>query len=192
MKSTTKNNEWYTPSKYIEAARVVMGSIDLDPASCAAANQAVKATRYYDEEVNGLAQPWYGKVWLNPPFGLIPVPNGAAWQGKSRAGVFIQRLLWEYKEGNIEQAVLLAKADPKQHWFLPLWDFPICFASDRIYFRRPNNLPPERFQFGVAFVYLGLNESKFIEIFSKFGTIAKRVSTPPVKPVMRELWEVTA
>ena len=37
--------ERYTPAEYIELARKMMGSIDLDPASCAIAQATVKATR---------------------------------------------------------------------------------------------------------------------------------------------------
>ena len=59
--------EHYTPSVYVEAARSVLGAIDLDPASCAAANRTVQAARYYDKVDDGLAQPWHGRVFVNPP-----------------------------------------------------------------------------------------------------------------------------
>ena len=50
------NNEWYTPQKYIEAARRVLGCIDLDPASCPYANQTVKAEHFFsiDNDSMGL------------------------------------------------------------------------------------------------------------------------------------------
>src|SRR6185312_6707318 len=113
-------NEWYTPAYIIEAARQVMGRIDLDPASSKLANQTVKATRYYTEEQDGLTQEWYGHVWLNPPYGKLPAPTN---EGRSYIGLFVRKLLREYRQGNVEQAILLATPQTDATWFYMLWDY---------------------------------------------------------------------
>src|ERR1035437_2395258 len=43
----TSENEWYTPSEYVELARRVLGEIDLDPASSDEAQTTIKAKVYF-------------------------------------------------------------------------------------------------------------------------------------------------
>src|SRR5262249_7627129 len=64
------DTEWSPPPDLLEAAREVMGGIDLDPASSdrQQAQATVKAARYFTVENSGLEQPWLGRVWLNPPY----------------------------------------------------------------------------------------------------------------------------
>ncbi|PLS77239.1 MAG: hypothetical protein CYG59_24850, partial [Chloroflexi bacterium] len=87
---SSKSDDWYTPAHIVAAARQVMGGIDLDPASCAAANQTVQAGRYYTIEDDGLARPWSSRVFLNPPY--------------SRVARWTKRLLVAYNTGEIDQA----------------------------------------------------------------------------------------
>lgn len=182
-----QHNEWYTPHCYIEGAREVMGSIDLDPASCELANRTVRAAKYYDMHTNGLDKAWYGNIWLNPPFGKV--------HNKSGIRLFVNKLIEEYRAGRTTQAVLLGTSDCDASWFHPLWDFIICFPDHNVYFNRPINGRIEKearhgHWFGTTFIYLGPNEQKFIEVFSRFGNVAKRVSPPRRETAQPSLWEV--
>ena len=113
---TTKNNEWYTPSRYVEAARKVMGGIDLDPASCELANRTVKAKRYYAIEDDGLKQKWEGRIWLNPPYKKDnSQPNGK----KSIIATWVSTLIRHYRENNVTQAILLVTTQVDSSWFRP-------------------------------------------------------------------------
>ena len=58
--------EWHTPAQWIEAARRVLGAIDLDPASSDRAQETVGAETYFTKETDGLSRPWAGRVWLKP------------------------------------------------------------------------------------------------------------------------------
>jgi DNA N-6-adenine-methyltransferase (Dam) len=191
-----KSNEWYTPSLYVEAARKVMGgSIDLDPASCEMANRTVKAKKIYTIEDNGLVQQWHGNVWLNPPFSRdMSLPN----ERRSNIAKWTSMLIHGYQSGDIVQSVLLATAQIGAAWFNPLWNYPICFTDHTVRFFLPHGsvkkgregASTDGHLFGTVFVYLGPNEQKFIDTFSQFGTIAKRVSTPKSVAASLSLWEV--
>ena len=60
-----KNDEWLTPPHVLNA----LGKFNLDP--CAPALRPWEmAEQHYTVHDNGLQQPWHGRVWLNPPYGL--------------------------------------------------------------------------------------------------------------------------
>lgn len=62
--NTDNNDEWLTPPEILRA----LGPFDLDPAAPIIRPWDM-ATRHYTKIDDGMAQPWEGRVWLNPPYG---------------------------------------------------------------------------------------------------------------------------
>lgn len=58
---------WLTPRHILDA----LGEFDLDP--CSAPDPALwpTAMHHYTLPVDGLAEPWFGRVWCNPPYGQM-------------------------------------------------------------------------------------------------------------------------
>lgn len=159
--TSSESVEWYTPAMYVDAAREVMGQIDLDPASNDEANGIVKAGTYYTEETDGLSQEWFGNVWINPPYG-------------SACRAFIERTITLKIEGRIDQAVILVNANSNDTgWFRPLWDHLLCFTYGRVNFYGPNGQESGPTH-GSCFVYLGDRSEEFKRVFSKIGAVVKR------------------
>ena len=62
--------ELITPTELVQAANIVMGSINLDPASSKVAQNYVQADEFFSPQQDGLnMQQWFGKVYLFPPSG---------------------------------------------------------------------------------------------------------------------------
>lgn len=141
--------EWYTPPDIIERARRVMGRIDLDPASCEKANTIVKAERFF----SGIGAPdplapWYGNVFNNPPGGCYDKQGRPAKQGKGAAKTWWGKLTFEYRIGNVHQAIFLGfNLDVLQNTQSfgagrRILDYPFVIPRDRIRFLRGDTLEP--------------------------------------------------
>jgi phage N-6-adenine-methyltransferase len=157
---TSKDFEWYTPLKFIEAARTVMGSIDLDPASCEFANETVDATAFYSEENDGLIQEWKGKVWMNPPYSQPHIMS------------FMTKLVEEVASGNVTDAITLTNNSTDTGWFHTAAKAAnaLCFTSGRIRFvsqTKKSNSPTQ----GQVFLYFGTDVSGFAKVFGEFGLV---------------------
>jgi ParB family transcriptional regulator, chromosome partitioning protein len=158
---SSASNEWYTPAPYIESARKVMGGIDLDPASCEFANRTVQVEKFFTKEDDGLKQEWFGRVWLNPPYGGL-------------ASDFIEKLAEEYDAGTVTKAVVLVNANSAgTKWFQPLWDHTLCFTNHRVGFYN-EAVSTGGSTHSNIFIYLGPNRDSFASEFEKFGAIVER------------------
>jgi hypothetical protein len=92
MRRKEYSDEWYTPD-HIPAA---LGPFDLDPAA-GPKNHAIENIR---RPRCGLAEPWSGRVWLNPPYS-----NVHEWMARFQAHA---------------NGICLVNARPETHWFQSL------------------------------------------------------------------------
>lgn len=157
----TGENEWYTPLDLIECARSFLGTIDLDPASSALANETVRATTWYGIEHDGLAQRWQGRVWMNPPYarGLIER--------------FIERLMESHLSGDVPEALILVNNATDTRWFHHLQSAPhrhTLALSYRVKFVSPEGRDPNAMQ-GQVVVYLGARRAEFALAFASHGVV---------------------
>lgn len=154
-------NEWYTPSEYIEAARNIMGTINLDPASSDKANQTVKAKEYFTIEDDGLKQNWHGNVWMNPPYAQPLVDK------------FSETITSKFESGEITQACILVNNATETDWFQRMLKLAsaVCFIRSRVKFIDVNGKATGTPLQGQAIIYFGNNHQKFYSEFNKKGIV---------------------
>jgi len=166
---SSESVEWYTPARYLEAVHDVLGGVDLDPASNMHANGFVRAEKYFTKESDGLKLDWFGRVFMNPPY-------GKAEDGKSSlAGIFCQRAVEQYECGNVKACIILVNSLHSQAWQAPLYSYPICFVDHRIQFISGDGEKNKNPTFQNIFVYLGSDLDKFAAVFSRFGYVMSRL-----------------
>ena len=120
QKTIGASQQHVTPRAILDS----LGEFDLDP--CAADPRPWDCARVnYTKADNGLVLPWFGRIWLNPPFDRRVV------------GAFIARMAAHGR------GVALLHARTDTAWFQPIWDAATAlrFLRGRVVFRKEDGSP---------------------------------------------------
>lgn len=162
------SDSWYTPQKYIESARKVLGRIDLDPFSSLTANGRVRARRIITAEQDATRTAWTTpskpiRVWMNPPYSARLI--------KAACALFVEGV----KCGRIEAGVVLVNNATDTLWFHELMSqaSAVCFTKGRIAFENFDGKHVSGNTRGQAFVYFGAEVEMFKSEFEQYGCVLK-------------------
>ncbi len=161
--TSNESQEWYTPPKYVEMVRAVLGAIDLDPASNPIAQKWIEADNYLIQD--GLEAKWdVGSVFCNPPYGKS--------NGKSSQAVWSAKMVAEFRQGNFAEGILLVNSTHGYKWYEQLWSkYVCCLVTERIRFVKPDGTTGGQAKRGQTFVYFGGRPEAFEHYFSTIGRI---------------------
>lgn len=161
--------EWYTPAHIIDRVLEFFDEIDLDPCSNSGPAPNVPARDHITEAGNGLVQPWWGRVYVNPPYG----DGIGQWTAKARDEYEAWRARNE--DGNadpddapgVESIIMLLPARTDTEWFGHLQNYAICFIRGRLKFVGAESSAP----FPSMLVYLGTDIDRFTEVMRPLGRV---------------------
>ena len=172
----SKTVEWYTPPSILQLVRQVFveGVIDLDPCSSAPAQSVVRARHCYTAADDGLSRDWFGRVFVNPPFGVLG--------GKSQQGQFLSKGIAAYESGQASELLFLLNAAVGYAWFAPALKYPHVFLHSLVAFQSLTETnhdgkscsvltPLSANPHGSIVVYLGRNTDTFCKVFSQIAMI---------------------
>ena len=151
---SSASHEWYTPPEILERVMLTMGEITLDPCSNSGEQPNVAAQYHLTAKDDGLSHPWFGRVFMNPPYGR-------------EIGGWTDYLCEQFECGNVPEAVALVPARTDTEWFRRLKKYPRCFVWGRLKFSGMENSAP----FPSMIVYLGRNVEKFVRAFGDIGDV---------------------
>jgi hypothetical protein len=141
----------------------VLGAIDLDPCASSHDTSTVPAAQVYTAADDGLAQPWAGRVYLNPPYGSV-------------IGAWLEKLARAYQARQVPAAVALVPARTDTAWFRWLDDCALCFIQGRLRFSGAENSAP----FPSVAAYFGADPAAFARNFAGLGPVWTRWTSADV------------
>jgi hypothetical protein len=166
--------EYYTPKEVLDLVREVLGTIDLDPASCATAQSTVQARTYYTVEDDGLRQPWHGTVFCNPPYKMPEIAR------------FCGKLIEELEAGHATAAILLVNAMTATDWFQTIGAQAdaLCFPDGKLHFTHATRDVSNGPCTGQALLYFGAEVERFRAVFGTLGLIMEVVHSRAPAPAL--------
>lgn len=153
------SNEFYTPARWVDPARELMGSIELDPASSWLANEVVKAERFFGHMlaplagkgepsswlVDGSFAEWRARTaFLNPPGGRSSPEMRQRWGSSSSAVCWWSKLANHWQRDEVGEAIFVGftleilSTTQALDEARPMMAFPICVPGRRINFDLPD------------------------------------------------------
>lgn len=138
----------------IEGVIGTLGTIDLDPHSD---TFPVPAKAHFTPRERALSKMWRGRVWLNAPTGRT-------------LGKWVCKLVDEYENGEVTEAIALLPARPNADWWKDLAKYPFCALHNKLTYAKPDGSITANATPYVVF-YLGSQLARFHTRFSKLGTV---------------------
>jgi hypothetical protein len=155
---SSRTAEHYTPETIIVSTLACLGEIDLDPCSDVGDPPNIPAHMHYTVADDGLAHPWSGRIYLNPPYGR-------------EIGDWVEKLCFEHEAGRLTEAIALLPSRTDTQWWRRLRAYPVCFVQGRLTFVGSDDPAP----FPSAVFYLGSDVGKFCRAFDHLGDVYRRI-----------------
>ncbi len=146
--------------------RQFRGLADLDP--CHDPTGLTLARTNYDirRGQSGLALPWFGKVWLNPPY--------------SDPALWLKLAAWYFHTGQAETLAIVNVSSGSRYWHRWVWPLAtaICFLESRVNFLY-DGVPENGNRYDQAVIYYGSDLARFWAVWHAEGAIVQ----PPRPPL---------
>ena len=155
---SSRTAEHYTPESIIVSTLACLGEIDLDPCSDGGDPPNIPAHMHYAATDDGLAHPWNGRIYMNPPYGR-------------EIGDWVEKLCSEHEAGRVTEAIALLPSRTDTQWWRRLRAYPVCFVQGRLTFVHSEDPAP----FPSAVFYLGADVAKFCRAFDHLGDTYGRI-----------------
>ncbi len=151
--NSSTSQTWTTPPGLLQKLYDVFDRFDLDPCSPSRTDTPVRARFHYTEEDDGLALPWFGQVFVNPPYSRA-LPD---WIKKAKA---------EVEEGRASSVVALvpARTDTRYWHEHVAGHADIVFLKGRLSFGQTQQAAP----FPSALVIWGADEPRVDLLATEF------------------------